>query len=82
VEHPYRAPDPTNEAPGTQAFEARLLVLVLVLSGLLGVGLGLGSPREHALELVAGLALVALGLVTLRASFFPRVGRRKGRSSM
>lgn len=45
-------------------FEERALALVLAVLGLLGVALGLLSPRDHPTELVLGALLVMAGAWT------------------
>lgn len=68
------SPDPYRRAPSTldtdpldpnaqraAAFEERGLATVLLVAGLVGLIVGLSSPRSNATELVLGAVLVWVG---------------------
>ena len=49
-------------------FEERVVALVLLLAGALGIAIGGAAPRANATELVLGLGFAGLGAWTLRRS--------------
>jgi uncharacterized membrane protein YfcA len=56
------------DSPQLERFEERALALVLIVAGMVGVGVGVTAPPQHATELVLGAIVLVLALWTLRAS--------------
>jgi len=59
--HPYRTRSTTEEPAIADGFEERAVALVLMLAGALGLAVGATSPSTNAVELVLGIALLAVG---------------------
>ncbi|MFO0736630.1 MAG: hypothetical protein U0270_12160 [Labilithrix sp.] len=59
--HPYRSLPDATESPATDGFEERAVSVVLMLAGALGLAIGVAAPSANAIELVLGLALLAIG---------------------
>jgi hypothetical protein len=56
---------PSTTPPRAVLFEENALAFLLLFLGLLGIAVGIISPRDHATELVLGVGLGGLGAWTL-----------------